>query len=191
MPKAPPTMIGGWVESGLLNPDVDYDVMINTFGAGDAAFAITGPWAVAEADRGFSATGVPYEISPLPPVAGGTPQPFVGVQGFMVSAFAENPLLATTFLLDHMATEEAQLALFEAGRRPPALLSAFDQVDDDADIAGFGESGQNGVPMPAIPEMASVWTAWEDAYLLIYEQQGDPQENFTNAAEQIRGLIGQ
>jgi arabinogalactan oligomer / maltooligosaccharide transport system substrate-binding protein len=183
--------IGEWVENGLLNPDVDYDVMINTFGAGDAAFAITGPWAVAEADRGFQATGVEYEITPMPPVEGETPQPFVGVQGFMVSAFAENPLVAQTFILDYMGTEEAQLALFEAGRRPPALQSAFDQVSEDPDIAGFGESGLNGVPMPAIPEMASVWSAWEDAYALIYEQQGEPSENFSNAAEQIRGLIDQ
>jgi arabinogalactan oligomer / maltooligosaccharide transport system substrate-binding protein len=182
--------ISEWVAAGLLNPDVDYDVMINTFGQGDAAFAITGPWAVAEADRGFRATGVPYEVTPMPMMTQ-TPAPFVGVQGFMVSAFAENPLLASTFLLDFMAAEDAQLALFEAGRRPPALLSAFDQAASDPDVAGFGLSGQNGVPMPAIPEMASVWSAWGDAYMLVYEQQGDPADNFRNAAEQIRSLIAQ
>jgi arabinogalactan oligomer / maltooligosaccharide transport system substrate-binding protein len=183
--------IGSWVEQGVLNPDVDYDVMINTFGEGNAAFAITGPWAVAESDRGFAASGVDYEISPMPPINGGTPAPFVGVQGFMVSAFAENALLAQTFILDYMGTEDAQIALFEAGGRPPAMLSAFEQVADDPDIAGFGESGQNGVPMPAIPEMGSVWSAWEDALSLIYEQQGEPAENMRNAAEQIRTLINQ
>lgn len=182
-------LIGQWVEEGLLNPDVDYDVMINTFGAGDAAFAITGPWAVAQDDTGFRATGVPYEVTPIPEIEGGTPAPFVGVQGFMVSSFAENELLAQTFVTDFLGTEDAQLALFEVGSRPPALLSAFEQVSEDADIQGFGESGQNGVPMPAIPEMGSVWSAWEDAYALIYEQQGEPEEHFRNAAEQIRTQI--
>jgi arabinogalactan oligomer / maltooligosaccharide transport system substrate-binding protein len=184
-------LMAGWVESGLLNPDVDYDVMINTFGSGEAAFAITGPWAVAQDDTGFQATGVPYAVSPIPAIDGGTPAPFVGVQGFMVSAFAENALLAQTFVVDFLGTEEAQLALFEAGGRPPALTAAFDQISDDPDIQGFGESGANGVPLPAIPEMGSVWSAWGDAYNLIYEGQGDPRENFTNAAEQVRSLIEQ
>jgi arabinogalactan oligomer / maltooligosaccharide transport system substrate-binding protein len=182
-------LIRGWVESGLLNPDVDYDVMINSFGGGEAAFAITGPWAVAQADTGFRATGVHYAVSPIPDIDGGTPAPFVGVQGFMVSAFAENALLAQTFVTDFLGTEDAQLALFEVGSRPPALLSAFEQVSDDPDIQGFGESGQAGVPMPAVPEMGSVWSAWEDAYNLVYEGQGDPRDNFQNAAEQVRSLI--
>jgi arabinogalactan oligomer / maltooligosaccharide transport system substrate-binding protein len=181
------TTISEWVADGLLNPDVDYDVMINTFSEGNAAFAITGPWALGQ----FRETGVPYAVSPIPSVHGGTPAPFVGVQGFMISSFAENPLLAQTFVLDYMGTAEAQVAMFEADPRPPALLSAFEQVADDPDVAGFGASGQNGVPMPAIPEMGAVWSAWEDAYQLIYEQQGDPQEHFANAANQVRETIAQ
>jgi arabinogalactan oligomer / maltooligosaccharide transport system substrate-binding protein len=31
-------------------------------------------------------------------------------------------------VLDFMGTEEAQLELYEAGNRPPALVSAFEQV---------------------------------------------------------------
>jgi arabinogalactan oligomer / maltooligosaccharide transport system substrate-binding protein len=45
------------------------------------------------------------------------------------------------------------------------------------------------VPMPAIPEMGSVWEAWTNAYELIYEGQLEPAEAFEDAAEQIRGLI--
>ena len=88
---------------------------------------------------------------------GGTPAPFVGVQGFMVSSFSEQKDLATSFVLDYMSQESSQLAMFEAGGRPPALTSAYDQVADDPDIAGFGESGANGIPLPAIPEMSNVW----------------------------------
>ncbi len=52
--------------AGLLSPDVTYDVMIESFGSGNAAFAVTGPWALSQADNGFLATGVPYAISPIP-----------------------------------------------------------------------------------------------------------------------------
>ncbi len=179
----------GWVESGLINPNLTYDTMVSSFSEGKAPFAITGPWAVSQEDPpGFRAQGVNYEVTPIPEVEGGTPAPFVGVQGFMVSSFSENALLAQTFLTDFMATEDVQLALFEAGGRPPALQSALDQVSDDPDVQGFAASGADGQPLPAIPEMSSVWSAWTDAYSLIWQGE-DPEEAFTSAADQIRNLI--
>jgi maltose-binding protein MalE len=177
------TYFGELSTQGVVNIDVTYDIMIEKFNAGQAPFAITGPWATP------SFTDVNFVVEPIPPVEGGSAQPFIGVQGFMVSAFAENPLFASTFVLDFMSTKEAQLALFEAGGRPPAHTGAFAEVAAaDPNLAGFGESGANGYPMPAIPEMGSVWQAWTDAYASIFTG-GDPTEAFTNAAEQIRTLI--
>lgn len=168
---------------GIVNIDVTYDIMTESFGSGQAPFAITGPWALEQfAD-------VNYVVEPIPPVQGGEPRPFIGVQGFMVSSFAENALFAQTFVLDFMATQDAQIALFEAGGRPPAHLAAFEQVAaGDPNIAGFGEAGANGYPMPAIPEMGSVWQAWTDAYQIILTG-GDAEQAFTDAATQIRTLI--
>jgi arabinogalactan oligomer/maltooligosaccharide transport system substrate-binding protein len=174
----------GLVEQGAISQDVTYDVMIESFAAGNAPFAITGPWALG------SFSDVNYVVEPLPTVDGGEPQPFVGVQGFMVSSFAENELAAKTFVLDFMSSEDAQLKLYEAGGRPPALQAAFDTASSDPDIKGFGEAGANGYPMPAIPAMGSVWTAWGDAYTLILQGE-DATEAFTNAADQIRTLIAE
>jgi arabinogalactan oligomer / maltooligosaccharide transport system substrate-binding protein len=171
-------------EQGLLSQDVDYDVMIDTFSRGAAPFAVTGPWAIADFDEG----DVEYEIDGLPTVEGGTPAPFVGVQGFMISAFSEQELAARTFVVDFMGTEDAQLELYEAGNRPPALQSAFDQVADDPMVAGFGEAGAEGAPMPAIPQMGSVWDAWTNAYTNILSGQ-DAESAFEEAAEQVRTLI--
>jgi arabinogalactan oligomer / maltooligosaccharide transport system substrate-binding protein len=171
-------------EQGVLSQDVDYEVMIDTFSRGAAPFAITGPWAIADFDGG----DVNYEIDGLPTVDGGAPAPFVGVQGFMISAFSEQELAARTFVLDFMGTEEAQLELYEAGNRPPALQAAFDQVADDPMVAGFGEAGAEGAPMPAIPQMGSVWDAWTNAYTNILSGQ-DPTSAFEEAAEQVRTLI--
>lgn len=175
--------------AGLLSADVSYDTMIESFGQGKAAFAITGPWAIAEPDRGFAAMGVPYEVTPIPPREdGGTPQVFVGVQGFMINSFSEQKPLATSFVLDYMSQESSQLALFEAGGRPPALISAFEQVSDDPDLLGFGESGANGIPQPAIPEMGDVWSDLGLAEINVLRGE-DPVTEFTNAAEAIRAAI--
>lgn len=174
-----------WSSEGLISKDVSYDVMIDKFSTGKAPFAITGPWAVSS----FTDAGVNFAVEPIPTVEGGTPAVFVGVQGFMVSAFSENQELAKTFVLDYLNTEELQLQLFEAGGRPPALLSAFDQVKSDPIIAGFGLAGQVGQALPAIPEMSAVWDTWKDAYNLIFTGS-DPVEQFKTAAETIRGKIG-
>ncbi len=172
---------------GVISIDTLYDVMIETFSNGEAPFAITGPWALGE----FDAAGVNYVVEPIPSVQGGEPRPFVGVQGFMLSAFAANPLIASTFVLDFMATQEAQEALFEAGGRPPAHTAAFAAVAaDNPNVEGFGAAGQNGYPMPAIPEMGSVWQAWTDAYALIFTGT-DPEQAVTDAADQIRALIAE
>ncbi len=76
---------------------------------------------------------------------------FVGVQGFMISSFSEQKDLATSFVLDYMSQEASQLALFEAGGRPPALTSALEQVAYDPDIAGFGEAGIERDPVAGDP----------------------------------------
>ena len=184
------TFLSEQAAAGLLSADTSYDVMIESFGSGKAAFAITGPWAISQEDNGFAATGVPYEVTPIPARADGTvPQPFVGAQGFMISSFSEQKDLAKSFVLDFMSQESTQLALFEAGGRPPALTSAFEQVSTDPDIAGFGESGKAGIPLPAIPEMSNVWTSLGLAEVNVL-RGADPTEEFTAAAESIRTEIG-
>jgi arabinogalactan oligomer / maltooligosaccharide transport system substrate-binding protein len=176
-------LFGEMADTGFINQDVTYDVMIDSFASGRAPFAVTGPWALPSFEE------VDFVVEALPTVDGNPAGPFVGVQGFFVSAFAENELAARTFVLDFMGTEEAQLEMYEANPRIPAMISAYEQVADDEIVAGFGEAGETGFPMPAIPEMGSVWTAWEDAYTNIF-QGVDPSESFQEAADQVRELIG-
>lgn len=175
--------------AGLLSADTSYDVMIESFGSGKAAFAVTGPWALSQADNGFVATGVPYEVTPIPAREGGeAPSVFVGVQGFMISSFSEQKDLATSFVLDFMSQETTQLALFETGGRAPALTSAFEQVSSDPDVAGFGQSGAAGIPLPAIPEMSNVWTALGLAEVNTLRGD-DATTEFSAAATSIREAI--
>ncbi len=171
------------VKEGHLKADIDWDTAHAMFENGDAAMIITGPWALPR----LRESGVPYVVAELPGEVQEA-QPFLGVQGFMVSAFSEDPLLAQTFLVDFVATEEIMQAIFDADPRPSAYLAVREKIADP-DLVGFSAAGANGLPMPAIPEMSAVWSAWGDAITLIFQQAEDPETAFRNAAEQIRAAI--
>lgn len=169
---------------GHLQPGVDYDVMHTLFEQGKVACIGTGPWALGR----IRDSGVSYTINPFPAGPAGRGRPFLGVQGFMVSAFSENQLLAQTILTEVVATEEFMTALYNADPRPPAFLPVREAIEDP-DLAAFAEAGAEGLPMPAIPEMSSVWEAWTNALDLTITQQLDAEQAFRDAAEQIRTLI--
>lgn len=171
------------VEEGHLQAGYDHDLMVEEFTNGNAAMMIAGPWTL---DR-LRESGIPYEITTLP-AADQEAQPFMGVQGFMISAFSEQGLLAETFLTEYVATQDVMLQLAAAGSRPPAYLPALEQVEDE-DLEAFAAAGTNAYPMPAIPEMAAVWDAWTNAIDLIFLEEEEPEAAFENAADQIRTTI--
>jgi maltose/maltodextrin transport system substrate-binding protein/arabinogalactan oligomer/maltooligosaccharide transport system substrate-binding protein len=173
-------------EAGHLQPDVDYDVMHSLFETGKVGCIGTGPWALAR----IRESGVHYTISPYPAGSAGPGRPFLGVQGLMISAFSENQLLAQTFLTEVVATEEFMMDMYEADPRAPAYLPVREAITDP-DMAAFAVAGAEGLPMPAIPEMASVWEAWGNALTLTITKQSTGEAAFTTAAQQIRTLIGQ
>jgi len=144
---------------------------------------MTGPWALTQ----IRESGAPYSVGPIPAGAEEA-RPFVGVQGFLVSAFAPNKALALSFLTDYVATDETMQALFDADPRPSTWIPVA-EATTDADIAAFIASASNGDPMPAIPAMSAVWTDWTDALDLIFTQAQDPESALQDAAESVRGLI--
>ena len=169
---------------GLMPSGIDYDVMHTMFETGDAAMIITGPWAIPRIEE----SGVSFVVDGIPAGPGGSGKPFLGVQGFMVSAFSENQLLAEAFLFDYIATNEAMSSLYSADPRPPAFLETRESLEDEI-MLGFVAAGTEGLAMPAIPEMSSVWTAWGGAMELVRTGELSAEEAFGNAGEQIRALI--
>lgn len=166
------------------------------FRSGDAAFAILGPTdvdgdghGVTEAG-GAAQAGTSYEVSPVPPVDGGTARPFVGVEAVMVSAFAVDADLAGRFLRERAATEEAQAALAGATGLPPAHRAVAATVVDDPDTAGFAASARQGEPLPAVPETASAWGPWAEAFERVRVDGSDSRAALSAAADEIGDLIG-
>jgi len=176
------------VKDGLIPTGLDGVAAETLFMDGNAAMYITGPWNI----QNFLDAGLNFAIAPAIPAGeeGGEPgKPFIGAQAFMVSAFSENPLLAQAFLTEFVASEDVQLSLYEEGNRAPALLSALEQLEDPY-LAALAEAGAVGLPMPAIPEMSAVWTAWGDAVTLAMQDTSQsPAELFTTAADTIRSTI--
>jgi arabinogalactan oligomer/maltooligosaccharide transport system substrate-binding protein len=179
-----------WNKRGLIDTRVTNDVMVQRFGDGTIPFAITGPWSIEQAGTGFATRGVPFAVEPIPPVAGGEPQPLVHVQGFMVSRFAKTPLLAQTFAVDYLTGVEAQIRLSGASRRPPALRAALERVQADPGLGAFARSGRNGVPVPTIPRADRVWPIWTAAYTELFNGTKTPRKAFQDAAKEISDVVG-
>ena len=166
---------------GLVPSTFDYETAHSLFETGQIPFLMAGPWAL---DR-IRASGVPYAVAPFFPDDG---VPFLGVQGFLVNPFSENVLLAQAFLTEFVATEELMQELYETGLRPSAFKAVLERTDDP-DLAAMGEAGVNAMPMPNIPEMGSMWAAWDNGLTLALSGEVPPEQAMSDAAEQVRALI--
>jgi len=172
--------LSGMYANELMVPGVGDNEIFALFEEGKLALFVTGPWW----SELIVETGINYSIDPLPGAEGGLAQgvPFSGVNGFFVSAFSENTLLAEIFLTEYVATIETMQALFDAGRRP----SAYVGVDTSADpnMGGFLAAGTVAISMPNIPEMGATWGGMGTAYTLV-SQGEDAAASFQNGQQQI------
>jgi maltose-binding protein MalE len=182
------TVLQGLVDDGVIG-SVNYDTAKNLFLEGSEPFWITGPWELGTLNE--EATTVNWGVAKLPTIDGNAPAPFVGAQGFFVNAFSENKVLATSYLLDYVATPETMTALYEADYRLPTITTVFDAVAaDDPVVQTFNESVADGIPMPNIPEMAAVWAPLGDQLLLLRNGELNAEAALTAAATQVREAVG-
>jgi len=172
---------------GNLSQDITYDIATQQFADGNARYIIGGPWMIDQ----FS--GMNLAIDPIPTACGEPAQPFAGVQGFFLSSQSRNPIAATNFLTNYVASEEVQVALAEAGARPPALKAAqAAAVANDATgtMQGFMNVGANAVPMPSIPAMAQVWAFWGVTQARIFGgNAANPDAEWDSMINDIQGAI--
>ena len=173
-------------KAGILNTNISGDLARENFVAGKSPFFLTGPWNVPAATE----AGIKVAVDPIPSAGGKTAQPFVGVQGFFLSAKSENTVAATRFLNSYIGSEEVQTGLFNVGGRAPALTAAFEKAVASNDIvAGFGEVGANAVPMPNIPQMGAVWEFWGVTEVAIINGKGNPADLWKKMADDIAKAI--
>ncbi|MCA1736519.1 MAG: maltose ABC transporter substrate-binding protein [Actinobacteria bacterium] len=173
------------VDAGVV-ASTDYDTAKNLFLEGSSAFWITGPW---ELGTLREQSTINWDVAVIPPIGDQPTQTFTGAQGFFISAFSEQKLLAQTFLLDFIATDEVMQALYDADPRGTAWQAVQDGLSSDPQVATFAEAANNGIPMPNVPEMASVWGPLGDNMLLIRNGEIAAADAMTTAAEAVRSAI--
>ena len=172
--------------SKVLNSNITGDIAKEKFLAGESPYFLTGPWNVPD----IEAKGIKFAIDPLPAAGDQPAQPFIGVNGFFISAKSTNALAANEFVVNYLTQEQAQDELFKVGGRPPALTASFETAASDPVVKAFGEIGANGVPMPAVPAMDAVWADWGGTELnLIKGKEADPAAAWSKMAANIEKKI--
>jgi len=150
------SLIDKWNKEALIRSQVNDSIAKDLFLKGRVAYWVTGPWFLADIRK----SGLRYAISAFPQIVPGIKSvPFLGVQGFMVTKYASAhgvESLAKDLVGSYMMQPSAQLTLAQANDRTPANLRAVAQIRDK-DLRAFGAASAGGVPMPNIPQMASVW----------------------------------
>lgn len=173
-------------EQEALTVNLDGSNTIPQFVEGNSAFLVSGPWAIQQ----IVDAGIDYEITSIPDFEdGGETTPFLGVQGFYVSAESKNPQIAQTFVQEYVSRPDVQVALYEAGDRPPALVEAYDEVSQgNTDIEAWGQAAEGGTPMPNIPQMNAVWGPLGKATADIVTGD-DPAERLATAQSEVEEAL--
>jgi arabinogalactan oligomer/maltooligosaccharide transport system substrate-binding protein len=155
----------GQAGTKALSTSVDSNNSIALFAAGKAPFLLSGPWAKGDIEKG----GIAYEIQPVPGFKGmGPAKPFAGVQAFFVASKGKNKAFAQEFVANTMNTPEAMQTMFDMANLPPALTSLQESAGaNDPDLKAYLDAANAGEPMPAIPQMQSVFEPLGKAYAAI------------------------
>ena len=173
-------------KDGVLSLNISPDIAKDQFVKKQSPFFLTGPWNL----EAIKTAGIKYAIDPVPPAGDQDAAPFVGVQGFAMSAKSTNAVATQKFLVEYVGSQSTQEALFKEGNRAPANKAAFETAKADTDVAGFGAVGSAGVPMPNVPAMGSVWADWgQTQATIIGGKAADPKADWAKMVTAIEGKI--
>jgi maltose/maltodextrin transport system substrate-binding protein len=168
---------------GLIPSSTDRGIAFEHFKAGHLAFTIDGPWAIKDLD----ASKVNYGIAVLPTFKNSIAKPLVGVHGFMIRRSSKNKLRAKEFIEKYLLSAKGASLLYKYDNRAPARADVLAQLcQRDEKLAILKKSAENGVAMPNIPQMASVWSAMGKALSLSLEQKMPAKEALDLVVGQIK-----
>jgi arabinogalactan oligomer/maltooligosaccharide transport system substrate-binding protein len=175
-----------YYKNGVLSKDAAWGFA--EFYGGRAPYVIMGPWDIADLKK---QNKVKYSIVPFP--SGKYPSaPFLGVNAFYLSKYAKNKVTARSFLTGYASGKDFGLAWFkESGKQPANLEAQADPaVKANVELAGFASFSAAAQPMPNVPQMGSVWGAWENALNAVADGKSTAASAFTTASATIKKTIG-
>jgi maltose-binding protein MalE len=140
--------------------------------------------------RGGKDAKIDLGVAPMPNLPNGKPfTPFVGVQAAFLAAGGAHK--AEAWDLVKYLQEKTPLLLFKTGNRFPVQKSIEGSAEVKANVllAGFGASAANGVPMPNIPAMATVWDPAGKAIDLVVTRKATPEKAAADAVKAINDAV--
>lgn len=146
--------------------DATWDASVAAFQRGEVPFTISGPWAIADAQK----NGVNFGVTKLPTVNGTQPRCFSGNIIASVSSYTENPDAAYAFV-EFLASEEGATIMYKITGKMTALkdITNIEGLKDDVYLMGIQEQSPYADPMPVIPEMAQAWDAQKALFTFTWD----------------------
>lgn len=155
--------IDSWNASGLISAALTTGKARRSFVKGNAPFWIAGP----EDMSTLLKLSFGYRISAVPPIiAGLKTAPLLRLQGFMMTKHAATNGVqdqASKLIRLFFAAPAAQLSLASASGLIPANRTAVSQVTVKQ-LQAIDLAGVDGIAIPNIPQMASVWAPYGSAW---------------------------
>ncbi len=177
------SFLQGLSNEGLIPSSTDRAIAFQHFKEGKLAFTIDGPWAIKDLD----AAKVNYGIAVLPTLKNKIAKPFVGVHGFMIRRSSQNKLRAKEFAEKYLLSKKGIELFYKYDNRAPARIDALNELSaKDERLLTLKKSAENGVAMPNIPQMGSVWNAMGKALSLSLEQKTPAKEALQLVRPQIK-----
>ena len=165
--------------------DPSYEPQAAAFAAGNAAFAINGPWYLATLNE----KGVNYEVTTLPKPDGGEPNPYTGItMWYFAKGMQKDDAAASaarSFVEWYVTNEDHLLKLAKDQGFIPVLSSLVGSDELPSDVKPFSETVEQGTPMPTHPKMNKVWPAMETALIKAFNGEAAPKAALSRAAKSI------
>jgi len=171
----------------LMDRTATHSLSTGSFEEGKAAIQLNGPWVL----PGLKERGVNYGVSKIPVLPNGQdPKPFMGIQFVGINNFSKNKKEALDFAL-FLTSKEKMIDFSLSTDRVPTRIDVINDpaIQSNEIIKGWAEQAIVAEPMPNIPEMNVVWTAWADALPLMYSGKQPIEETLNDLVEIIREKI--
>jgi len=166
--------------------DVDWENSVAAFQRGEVPFTISGPWAIADAQR----NGVDFGITRLPTINGVQPRVFSGATIAHVSSFSRYQDIGFTFV-EWLATAGGATVLFDTIGTLTAMydISAVPGLADDPHLMGIQEQAPYSDPMPVIPEVNFMWGPLATVFTHSWNGTLSIEETQAQAMQEYRDLL--
>lgn len=177
----------GYFPNAMRDRSSQHGFSTGTFEEGKAALQINGPWVTTN----LESLGIDYGVTVIPRLPNGEyPQPFLGVQFVGVSDYSNKKEDAVK-LAEFITSKENMIAYALGTQLTPTRSDVLESeaVQSDVMISAWARQAELGNPMPNIPEMSSVWSAWSDALQIIYFDKEPINETLEQLSETIKEKI--